>query len=802
MIRNYIKTTFRSLKRNKGFTIINVLGLALGLSTYLLIIFYIADELSYDRYNTKADRIVRVNTDIKYGGNAASYAISPPVLAATLMRDFPEVEKAVRFYHEKGSGIRVKKGNEYIQEDKIAYADANIFDVFTLPMIAGNPKNALAEPNTVIITANTAQRYFNSTQVLGQTILIDGSNCKITGIIKDIPHQSHINFDFLISFSSNAESRNQNWFSYSCNTYVLLKHAADEQQLAAKLPAMFKRMAHSDGDINLGSLEKAGGYIRFNLTPLTDIHLQSNRLYELGANNSMQYIYIFAAIALFILLIACINFMNLSTARSANRSREVGVRKVLGSSRKNLIAQFLSESVIVTLIATLIALFAAWQLLPLFNQIAGKNMLITPQMFIWLTPVLLAIVIVVGILAGAYPAFFLSAFQPVHVLKGKLSAGFKGGNFRSFLVVFQFAISIFLIIGTVVIYNQLQYIQNKNLGFNRNQVLVIKNTRVLNGQAKILQQELKQLPGVVNASLCGYTPTGNTRNPDAIFNSKTSSPENAVFTEIWPVDEEYIATMGMSMAKGRNFSKQLLTDSSGIIINESAAKMLRFANDPLNKKLYRPLPHQVKEYNIIGVVKDFNFNSLRSNVSPVVMVLGEDKGAISVRTNAANIKALIGRMESKWKTLVADQHFEYSFMNKDFDAIYRSEQRIGKIFSAFTTLAIIIACLGLFGLAAYAAEQRAKEISIRKILGAGVSTIISLLSKDFIKLVIIAIAIASPLAWYVMNLWLQDFAYRIHINGWIVFVAGITAVLIACITISFQAIKAAIANPVKSLRSE
>ncbi|MES2428774.1 MAG: ABC transporter permease [Bacteroidota bacterium] len=803
MIRNYIKTAFRSLLKNKSFTIINVLGLSLGLAACLLIVFYVADELSYDKFNTMADRIYRANTDIRYGGNESSYAITPPPLAAAL-KNLPEVELAARLLHN--GGIRIKKGNENIQEDRIVYSDPAIFSIFTLPVIEGDATTALKDPNTVAITESTAKKYFNDIHAVGKTLTINNKDVyKITAVIKDIPSQSHFNFDFFLSLASRDEWKSTNWLNYVCSTYILLKPNTSIQNLQPKLQALMKNAVNSqtgEATMNLDALEKTGNYIRINLTPLTDIHLLSNRRYELGVNSSIQYVYIFSAIAIFILLLACVNFINLSTARSANRAREVGVRKVLGSPRKYLIAQFIAESVIVTLFAITIAALAAWALLPVFNQIAGKALSIQLPTLIWVLPSLIATAIIIGVLAGSYPAFFLSAFQPIHVLKGKLATGFKGGNLRSVLITIQFGISIFLIIGTATIYNQLHYIQHKDLGFNRNQVLIIKNTQSLHGQAKLLKQEVKEFTGVTNASLSGYQPTGKNRNPDAVFTNPDTNPKNALYTEVWTVDEDYLTTMGMTLLKGRNFNKQFATDSSGIIINEAAAKMLGYNNDPLNKKLYQPLPHQTKEFNILGVVKDFNFTSLRENITPVVMVLGTDRGALSIRLNTADAPGIIAKIKQKWNGLSTTEHFDYSFMDQDFDAAYRAEQSTGSIFLLFTLLAIIIACLGLFGLTAYAAEQRNKEIGIRKILGAKTSTIVAMLSKDFIKLILIAIAFATPLAWLTMHQWLQGFAYRQNVPWWVLVSAGMVSIIIAFITISFQSFKAARVNPVESLRSE
>ncbi len=800
MFRRYIKTAARSLLRSKGFTIINITGLAFGLAACLLILFYITDEWSYDRYNKKASDIYRVNTDIKFGGNSSLYAISPPPLAAALTSNFPEVDKVARII--KATDISFKKGSTNVHEDNVVYADQEIFNVFTLPMINGSPINALSAPNSIVLTERAAKKYFNNVNVAGGyiTLVNNSTRYKITGVIKNIPVQSHFNFDYVLSMPSLASSRDNNWNNFSFNTYVLLRPGVSYKSFEPKMNALIRQHF---GEENYKRFTSSGNYIRLNLIPLTDIHLHSNRQYELGNNNSVTYVYIFSAIALFVLLIACINFINLSTARSANRALEVGVRKVLGSSRIHLIARFITESILVALMAALIALLAAWALLPLFNQISGKELTISVQLLKWLLPFLFVTVLLVGILAGSYPAFYLSGFKPIKVLKGKVATGFKGSLFRSILVVLQFSISIILITGSLVIYNQLNFIQHKSLGYNRNHVLVVKNVNVLDN-AKPFKEAVKQIPGVTNATLSGFIPTGSLRAPDGVFKERIADSKNALFTEIWPVDADYVSTMGMSLLKGRNFSTDHATDSLGVIINQTAAKMLGYNNDPLNKKLYSPQDSgkRIKEYHIIGVLNDFNFSSLRDNITPVVMRLADDKGALSIRINTSDMAPYIKRIEAKWNAESPNQHFEYSFMDDDFDAAYRYEQRTGKIFLAFTMFAIFIACLGLFGLAAYAAEQRTREIGIRKVLGAGVSALVAMLTKDFLKLVVIAIIISMPIAWFTMNKWLQGFAYREEIHWWVLVTAGITAILIAFITISFQSFKAAGANPVKSLKSE
>jgi len=611
----------------------------------------------------------------------------------------------------------------------------------------------------------------------------------------------------LVSMASNPEGHSTEWLRSDYNTYVLMRKGADYKRLETQFPQFLRKYSggqmQQELNMSYDTFEKNGSFFRLNMMPLTDIHLHSNLTGELGINGNVEYVYIFSAIAIFILLIACVNFMNLSTARSANRAREVGVRKVLGSARKHLIFQFLAESTMVTFIAVIIALAAAMLILPAFNHFAGKNIVVNSHSLIWLAPSALIAILLIGFLAGLYPAFFLSAFNPMQVLKGKISAGFKGGALRSFLVVLQFSISIFLIIGTLVIYNQLHYIQNRDLGYNRNQVLIIQHAFELGDHAKTFKQEIKQLPGVTNATLSGYLPVKSTRGTGIFYKEAVADPKQSLFPQIWSIDEDYISTLAMKIKSGRDFSAQMPSDSNAIVINETTAKFLGFT-DPVNKVVYRssggPNP-TYKPYTIIGMVKDFNFSSLRDNISPVVMQLNTDNSSLSIKVNTANIPALLSQIETKWKDFTP-AHFQYTFMDQDFDAMYRSEQRIGTIFIAFTTLAIVIACLGLFGLAAYAAEQRTKEIGIRKVLGASIANIAGMLSKDFIKLICIAIVISSPIAWYLMQKWLQDFAYRINIEWWVIAIAGFAAILVAFITISFQSVKAAVANPVNSLRSE
>jgi putative ABC transport system permease protein len=807
MFKNYIKIALRNLWKSKGFSAINIIGLAIGLATCLLIMLFVLDELSYDRYNKKADRIYRVDGDIKFGGNRYILAVAPDPMGATLKKDYPQVEQYVRF--RSRGGLIFKKGNENVQEDKVVYADETLFDVFTLPMVDGDPQTALQSPNSLVITETTARKYFNTTQAVGRTILVNNrDNYKVTGVIKDIPTQSHFNFDFFVSMSTLEESRRNNWVSNNFNTYVVLKEGSDPKKLEAQFDALIDKYVgpavKQIMSIDMEEFKKGGNYEKQYLTPLTSIHLHSDKTGELGPNSSIQYVYIFSAIAFFILLIACVNFMNLSTARSANRAREVGVRKVLGSLKANLVKQFLTESILISCFALILALALAFVMLPTFNHLAAKEIKLDLLSNPLLLPILLLMVLITGLLAGSYPAFYLSSFKPIQVIKGKLAAGFKTSWLRSGLVVFQFAISIILIIATIVIYKQLNFIQSRKTGFNRAQVLVLHNTAPLGSKTKTFREEVVKIAGVTNATMTGYLPTNGWRNDNPVFADPTLDQKRAVSMQTWDVDEQYIPTLGMELVTGRNFSKEFLTDSSAIIINEAAAKMYGFT-EPIGKNLYflRDIGNKnVSVLHVIGIIKDFNFSSFRRQVTPLALVYGENAGNTAIRLSSTNMPRLVTQIERLYKELAPGQPFDYTFMDEDFNNLYRTEQRMGVIAISFSSLAILIACLGLFGLAAYAAEQRTKEIGIRKVLGATVSNITAMLSKDFLKLVTVAAVIAFPLAWWVMHSWLQDFAYRTNISWWVFIMAGVVAALIAVFTVSFQTIRAALMNPVKSLRNE
>jgi len=810
MFRNYLKVAFRNLWKNKTFSFINVLGLGIGLGCFLLISLYVLDELSYDSYNKKADSIYRINSDIRFGGGDLHLPVTSDMMGQVLKKDYPEVEEYTRIFASSGPKL-VKKGNEYIKELNSPHVDSTFFNVFTLKALKGDTKTALNEPNTVVLTKSTAQKYFNSIDVLGKTIETNDKGTtlyKVTAVVEDVPKNSHFHFDFFFSMK-NVDYQWGTFTSHNFYTYVILKPGTDPKAFEKKFDQYIEKyvLAEAKQFMQINSMEdfkKAGNKLEYTLMPLRKLHLYSDRSFELSPPGNIQYVYIFSAVALFILLIACINFMNLTTARSANRAKEVGIRKVLGTEKKNLISQFLTESTLLGVLSLILGILGAYLALPLFNDVADKSMSIQVLFSPMILPLLIALPVIVGLLAGSYPAFYLSGFRPIEVLKGKLKLGSKNGGLRSLLVVIQFATSIILIIGTIVIYRQLNYIQTKNLGFNKDQVLIINDAYALNKNIDAFKNEVLQMPGVISGTLSSFLPVSNSsRNDNSYSKEAVMDSKNGINMQTWTVDYDYLKTMGISLAKGRNFSKEFGTDSSAVIINETTAKFLAY-DDPIGKKIYSAFdnPATPREYTIIGVAKNFNYESLHTTVGPLTFLLGRSRGLASFKVKADNIPSLLKNVEAKWKQMAPSMPFSYRFLDESFAEMYRAEQRVGKIALTFAVLAILIACLGLFGLVTFIAEQRTKEIGIRKVLGASVNGIVGLLSKDFVKLVLIAFIISAPFAWWAMNKWLEDFAYRIHITWWIFILAAFIALAIALFTVSVQAIKAAIANPVKSLRTE
>ncbi|WKN41008.1 ABC transporter permease [Tunicatimonas pelagia] len=813
MIKNYLKIAFRNLLKQRFYSVINVLGLAIGLAVCLLIALFVLDEMSYDRYHTNADQIYRVRLSYSLGGQSGDFPIASAPLARTMAETYPEVENAVRFRAQ--GNYTVYRDDRAYQEEDVTYADSTLFTVFDIPLLHGNPETALTEMNSLVLCETSVEKYFGAdweqNPPLGETLLLgrDKTPYKITGIFEEIPTNSHFHFDVFLSMVSLKDSQSEIWLSNNYYTYLLLREDANVTDVEEKLNETFETYGAPQleqyANASYEDFIASGNYFNYLLQPLTDIHLHSDLEHEIEANGDIRYVYIFSAIALFVLLIACFNFMNLSTARSAGRAKEVGIRKTLGSIRQQLITQFLAEALLVSFLALLLAILFAEVAIPFFNDLAGKQLTINYLQTWYFIPLLLLAVTAIGLLAGSYPAFFLSAFRPASVLKGKLATKSGGRWLRNGLVVLQFGISITLITSTVVVYQQLNHIRNKKLGYDKEHVLVLHNTFYLNKQAETFKNEALRQPGVTAATLTGHLPADPfNNNNNAIFPDNNPESDQTTTAPWFSVDYDYIPTMGMNIATGRNFSRDFATDSTAMIINEAAAKYFFGEDDPLGHKLsnFGEEPGSFTSYTVVGVVEDFHYSTLRQKIMPMVMIMGNSISALSLRVQPEQVTATIAALEDQWNRFQPDLPFEYSFLDERFDNIYQAEQRLGTIFTIFCSLAIFIACLGLFGLAAYTAEQRTKEIGIRKVMGASVSSLVVSFSKDFTKLVLVALLVAIPTAYFLMNQWLADFAYRISLGASTFIIAGGIALLIAWLTISFQSIRAAVANPVDSLRNE
>jgi putative ABC transport system permease protein len=806
MFRNYFKIAFRNLWRNKTFTAINVFGLAIGISSCLLILLFVQHELSYDKFNTKANRMVRVIFRGSVQNQKMKEANVMPPVAQTLKSDYPEVEEATRLRNE--GNPRIVMGEKTTKDNSFAYVDSNFFQVFTLPLVSGDKRTALLQPHTIVISETVAKKLFGSNDPMGKVVYMKDLNTgfKVTGVMRDIPPNAHFHFDIFGSMSTLPESREPSWMTSEFYTYLVLREGYDYRNLEAKLPRVTEKYIGPQLEkamgLTLAQFRQKGNDIGLFLQPLTDIHLHSDLNFELEPGGDIRYVYIFSAIALFMLIIACINFMNLSTAGASKRAREVGIRKVLGSLKTQLIRQFLAESLLITAVAMCISLMLVSWVLPFFNHLSGKNLSFSFSANPWVVPTLLVFGLITGMLAGTYPAFFLSSFKPVSVLKGKFSSSRKSVGLRSGLVVFQFFVSILLIVGTTVVYKQLAYIQHARLGYDKNQVLIVEESYWLGNNQDAYKQQLLRDSRVVSVSGSGYLPAGYSYNNNFMLYPDNKS-DQLVKTIKYDVDYSYIPTLGMEMAYGRNFSRDFGTDSLALLINQEAARSFGWETNALGKTLTWANNNCEKvSFHVVGVVKDFHFKSFHEPISPLVMVLAHNYDNIIVKTKTRDIAGLISTMKKNWNDLKTEAPFNYSFLDDRFIHTYDTEQKTGLVLGIFAGLTIFVACLGLFGLATFTAEQRTKEIGIRKVLGASVSSIVSLLSKDFLKLVFIAFLIASPVAWILMNKWLQDFAYKTPLSSWIFISAALLAVAITLITVSFRAIRAAVNNPVDSLRSE
>ena len=806
MFRNFIQIAIRNLWKHKAFSAISIVGLALGLVTCLLIVLFIRDELSYGRFHVHADQIYRINADIDVNGTVFKDRVTPAALGPALRHDFPEIAEVARIKRE--GKVTVRRGDKTLIASDCFWADSTLFDVFTLPMVAGDPRTALIEPHTIVLSASTAVRIFNRTDVVGTTLDLEGTPYRITGVIRDMPAQSHVHFNLIKAMSGFQPSRSDFWLNNNFDTYVLVRPGTHREDIEKDLQQEVKRHVEPQlqGYIHssLQDIGEAGGHYRFTAMPLTKIHLYSTLTSELEPTGSIHTLYLFMGIAFLILLVAGVNFTNLSTAGAMRRSKEVGIRKVLGSRRSGLIYQFLSESVMASLLAMLLAVLIAGILLPYFNQMSGKAIPFSAVVAPGIIGLWLGITVGVGLLAGVYPSVVLSSFAPVRALKGKWSGGNRGNRLKNGLVVFQFATAMILIVGTLMIYTQLHYIQHKKLGYDRAHVLVIDDLYALGSHAASFKHEVLQMPGVEAATMAGTFPTSLIYDREAFSQSAAGDAHQTAILGHWEVDEDYMPTLKMTMVRGRNFSSQMPTDSSALIINQTAARMLGLT-DPLDKTLYlKGSDHTSYPVHIIGVVKDFNTGSLRNQIAPLAFSLADNPGRMAIRVHTDRLAAVIDQIKIKYQQIATlrGQPFVYSFMDDDFDHLYRSEQRMGLLFIYFACFAIGIACLGLFGLVTFSVEQRTKEIGVRRVLGATVPGLVALLSRDFLKLVGISIILAVPAAWWGMHVWLQGFAYRTTLHGWIFLVAGVLVTLIAFGTVGAKAARAAMANPVKSLRTE
>jgi putative ABC transport system permease protein len=808
MIRNYLKITIRNLLRYRFISFINLFGLTIGLTCCLLITTYILNELSYDKYNKNADNIYRVTRSFNNSEGVVSLnlaTVAPP-FGYYLPTDFPEIKKMTRLFDIGTTPMKYKE--KIINEKNVFFADESLFDVFTVKVLKGSPKTALYDPFSVMLTEETAKKYFGDEDPMDKTIRVNSQfDVKVTGIYKAFPANAHLHPAMLVSFNTlkdsavyGEENLRRNWGNNSFFTYLLMPDNFSPKKMISQFPAFVDR--RMSGEEYVG--QQASKLTKLGLQKLTDIHLYSHTDYEAEPNGDISRVYIFSAIALFILLIACINYMNLSTARSALRAKEIGIRKVVGARKKELIGQFLGESILICWAAILIAGVFTFFALPWLNKLSGQDLSFNMLLQTKIIMPLLITPFVVGIISGIYPALFMSSFQPVKTLKGLFKVGGSSISFRKVLVVAQFSISIILIITTVIVFQQLHYIQKKSLGFDKERVVTMAYSNEVGRQYESFRNELLQNSAFKNMTRSSRIPTGrlldnmgaNTVNGDSL---------QPVTTDIKFVSSDYdfVSTFGIPMMSGRYFSRDYGTDTASFVINESSVKALGWTKENAIGKAFK---YGSQKGHIIGVINDFHFESMHQAIVPMVFIMQPASQSnfnnLSLKIAGNDIAPALSYLEKTWKKYFPETPVDYTFLDENFDRLYQSEQRQATIFTVFACIAIFIACLGLFGLSAFAISQRIKEIGVRKVLGANVQGIVALLSKDFLKLVGIAAVMAFPVAWYAMNNWLKDFAYRINIQWWVFIVAGILAAMIAFVTVSFQAIKAAIANPVKSLRTE
>jgi len=813
MIKNYFKIAVRQLKKQKMYSVIKIGGFALSIAVCLLIALYIQDELSFDKSYRNEARLFRIIQEYNDNGKIRAGADLPEPMARVLKDEFPEVELSGRlmpheyFYGGGSNEIRRTDKSEDSYESKFSYADQNMLDMLQIPMVYGDLKNALGEPNTMVISKKVADKFFPNENPIGKTMILNDDKdkiYKITGVIEGFPKNSHLQYDYLLTLSEHSFFNGEKnfWGANNYFTYVLLKPEANAKLFRTKLNRILTKyyMAAAEGSGDKGWMD-AIKKTELLAQPMADVHLNSYNINDGLEKGDIRFVWLFGTIAIFVLVIASVNFINLSTAKSANRAREVGLRKVIGSNRVSIIKQFLTESVVFSFASFALAIIIATLSLPLFNTLSDKSLTI-PWNEWWLPCVMIIAAAVVGVIAGIYPAFYLSSFKPINVLKGQLSRGSKNSILRNGLVIFQFATSIILVIATLVMTAQTHYILNKDVGFNKDQVMLIQGTNTLDNKTAIpsFKNELQNISNVKSVSVSEYLPiSGTSRDGTTFYKDGRMKIDAGVDGQRWVVDYDYVKTLGMKMIQGRFFSKVMASDTAAAVINNSMKEKLGL-KDPLGQMITNDGGEHLR---VIGVVEDFNFETMTQSITPLIFVLGNNYSSIiAVKINPNNVQSTLAAITSVWKKFAPNQPIRYTFLDENFKNMYADVQRMGNIFTSFAILAIVIACSGLFALSAFMAEQRNKEIGIRKILGASTTSITTMLSKDFIRLVLIAFVIASPIAWWAMNKWLQDYQYHITIGWWMFALAAVIVLLIALITVSFQSIKAAIANPVESLRME
>ncbi|MCY3554300.1 MAG: ABC transporter permease [Gemmatimonadetes bacterium] len=800
MFRNYLTVILRNLLRHRGYLAINVLGLAIGIASCVLVMLYVQDELSYDQHHEKKDRIYRLAISETAGGKPDEWAMSPPPWAPVLASEFPEIEHFTRI-KPPNTGWLVRYGDKRSYEKYFVFADSSVFDIFTIPLVQGNPETALAEPHTVVVSAAMVDKYFGDENPIGKVIAADDRYMfTVTGIMRDMPENSHFHADFLASFATMAvdgiyfEPTTMQDLSSSMYTYLLLKEGRASEDLEKKLPQFLERHVGEQ-------LKSLGMEMRPFLQPLTDIHLHSHLKLEIEANSDIRYVYIFSLLAAFILLIACVNFMNLATARSIRRAQKVGIRKVLGAHRVHLIKQFMGESVFFSLIALIVALGSVHLLLPQFNQLSGKALEMDYQTT-WLIPALGTIALFTGIAAGGYPALVLSSFRPVAVLSGESKAGVSQSFLRKSLITFQFIVSIIMIIGTGAVIGQVEYMRNKELGFDKEHVVVLRlpDREAVLGYP-VFKREVMQFPEIVNVSSSASVP-GTAPSLNSILPEGFSEDQMPLVATIW-ADFDFVETLDIELKSGRSFSRAFTSDNNAVVINETAARSFEW-EDPIGKTFRHPgAPDTAPSRNVIGVVSDFHHQSLHQRIEPLIIMYWSEGRFMVVKLQGQNLSRGLEILHAQWRETYPDHPaMDFYFLDEDLQRQYVAEQRLGSVFVAGAVLSILIACMGLLGLASYLTEQRTREIGIRKVLGASISNVIVQLSGDFTKLILIAFAIGAPAGYFGMQTWLENFPYRIELSQWIFMFAGLAVLLITWLTVGYHTLKTATANPADALRAE